>query len=280
MIKKSMYTSPFGNAGWHSNNRDKLIEDVKQFCTHHDYDGFVSALISPHAGYKYCGHICGHAFGATKHQSFEHIIIIGPSHHEYLKNRYCIPSAIEMTTEIGSSSINKSFLSKFKKDKRSTVNNIIFEKEHSIWMMLPFIHYLHPNATISPIIIGNLEKETTINIANIIQPELNETTLLIVSSDFTHYGKAFNYTPFLGHIPNEIFKLDEHALNLIKEKKNTEFWNWFHENETTICGRYAISILLECLTNQKIVSNQYFQSGELSSDWSHSVSYQSVVFGL
>ena len=116
MIKKSMYTSPFGNAGWHSNNRDKLIEDVKQFCTHHDYDGFVSALISPHAGYKYCGHICGHAFGATKHQSFEHIIIIGPSHHEYLKNRYCIPSAIEMTTEIGSSSINKSFLSKFKND--------------------------------------------------------------------------------------------------------------------------------------------------------------------
>ncbi len=274
-----MSYSPFGKAGWYPNEPDELKKMIKNYCNTNDFDGPVSALICPHAGYKYSGKICGHAFGATKYQKIEHVIIIGPSHYINLKETFCIPNFIKMETEIGSSSVNKKFLANFKDDDNCTINNAIFDKEHSIWMMLPFIQYLHPNSTISPMIVGQLKKDTISSISEKITSILTKNTLLIISSDFTHYGAVFNYTPFVGFIPNEILKFDEIALNFIKEKNSQGFWDWMHENETTICGRYAISVLLASLTNQTVKSTQYLQSGSLANDWSHSVSYQSVVFG-
>ena len=68
---------------------------------------------------------------------------------------------------------------------------IFYANEHSIWMMMPFIHHYHPNATISPFIIGNLTREPLREFANDFAHHMSDTTLIVISSDFTHYGDSF-----------------------------------------------------------------------------------------
>ena len=118
------------------------------------------------------------------------------------------------------------------------------------------------------------------SIENIISlMRINKNTLLIVSSDFTHYGTSFDYTPFTNDIPNNIQKVDDTAFEFIQNKDANGFWQWFHDTPTTICGRYAIAIMLACLRNEMLLSTHYAQSGEITQDWGHSVSYRSAAFG-
>lgn len=269
---------PFGKAGWYPSDEKILRKRLSSYLLNTFQESQVSAIIAPHAGYSYCGSILGHAFGATQNQKINHIIIIGPSHYEYLNNEFHVPKHTVMSTEIGESKINQSFINQIKRIKNSKKKETLFKKEHSIWMMLPFIQTLHPDAEISPMIIGDITFEMVQELSDQIKANQDENTLLVISSDFTHYGTAFNYTPFIGHIPNEIKKFDQLAFEFIKTKNSKGFWHWFHENETTICGRYAISILLETLNHEKLITSQYLQSGELNENWAHSVSYQSAVF--
>ena len=272
--------SPFGNSGWYPNDKDQLNETILTLLnnTPRNTSKHVNAIICPHAGYTYCGHICASAFKPTKSQSYDHIIIIGPSHYFNLDHHYAIPNSTQFSTELGSVNTSTSFLNTLDSTYRIQ-NDEVFQNEHSIWMILPFVQTLHPKAKISPIIVGKLNKQSTKTLSNHIKNHQNEKTLIVISSDFTHYGTSFNYTPFTDDIPNNITKVDKAAYEFIKNKDANGFWEWFHQKTTTICGRYAITVLLQCLDSESVISNNYSQSGEISNDWSHSVSYQSVVFG-
>ena len=199
-------TSPFGQAGWYPSEGTKLRDSLSDYVNTNlnQQDGNVTAIVCPHAGYTFCGSICGASFSATANQAYEHIIIIGPSHHVQLSQQIAIPEAIKMQTEIGSSLINHRLLSMLSEND-CIQSDDIFKKEHSIWMMLPFIHYLHPSAKISPIIVGNLCLSQVKQIAKKIRSLQNKRTLIVISSDFTHYGAAFNYTPFYDDISKLVY---------------------------------------------------------------------------
>ena len=273
--------SPFGKANWYPHHKEDLIQNLDKYL--HKCPTFkkksINAIICPHAGYKYCGDVFGKSFGSTKGKSYDNIIILGPSHHKHLNQLFLVPTIDSFETELGISKVNKAFIDKFKNTSGQRVNNDLFIQEHSIWMMLPFIQHLHPNATISPMIIGDLSREQSKEVATIIKEEWSNT-LLVISSDFTHFGHSFNYVPFTMNIPTEIANVDKKALYYIATNDSDGFWNWHHSYKTTICGRYSISVLLDFMNdNHHVMNSEYFQSGHLMNDWSHSVSYQSVVIG-
>ena len=63
-------------------------------------------------------------------------------------------------------------------------------------MQLPWIFKTLGKVKVVPMAIGNIDDETVAEIAKAIKKELHLDDVVIVSSDFTHYGPRFDYQPF------------------------------------------------------------------------------------
>ena len=103
-----------------------------------------------------------------------------------------------------------------------TMPKAIEEQEHSIEMQYPFIAKALPNVKVVPIMVGHLNKTQSPNAyAKLIAPLLVDDTVLVVSSDFCHWGEDFDYTPTKKGVPISTFikQLDHEAMHLIEEGK-------------------------------------------------------------
>jgi AmmeMemoRadiSam system protein B len=71
------------------------------------------------------------------------------------------------------------------------------EEEHSLEMQYPFIKKLLPECMVVPIMVGQLgSPEAAKEYADVIAPLLaQDDTIVVVSSDFCHWGEDFDYTP-------------------------------------------------------------------------------------
>jgi len=105
----------------------------------------------------------------------------------------------------------------------------------------------------------------------------------IASSDFTHYGFAYNYVPEGSwDNPLEFVKeLDGRIINLILELNPKKFYDSVLENGYTVCGHITITLLLLILKRLgakkgKLIS--YDTSFSTSKDLSAIVGYASIVF--
>ena len=84
--------------------------------------------------------------------------------------------------------------------------------------------------------------------------------------------------PFTDNIPDNIHALDHTAIDFITRHDADGFWDWYHTTPTTICGRYAISVLLDLMDTTHVIDTCYTRSGDISNDWDHSVSYAGIAF--
>ena len=104
-------------------------------------------------------------------------------------------------------------------------------------------------------------------------------TVVVVSSDFTHYGTGFDYVPFRVDIPEKIRALDMRPVERIVGLDRGGFDAYVTETGATICGRAVIDVLLGVLptrTTGRLLA--YDTSGRMTGDWRHSVSYAAIGF--
>jgi AmmeMemoRadiSam system protein A len=108
---------------------------------------------------------------------------------------------------------------------------------------------------------------------------LDENTLVVASTDFTHYGPNYNYMPFSDDLPRNIEKLDMAAYEPIRAKDSAAFRRFCEETGATICGREAVSVLLAMLPPQAETHLlKYDTSGRIVGDYANSVSYLAIAF--
>jgi hypothetical protein len=69
--------------------------------------------------------------------------------------------------------------------------------EHSIEVQVPFIQYLFPGAKILPIIVPPREQAVALgtSVGNVINKEEHKKIVCIGSTDLTHYGPRYSFTP-------------------------------------------------------------------------------------
>ena len=131
-------------------------------------DSTSRLIIVPHAGYEFSGKI---AFNTYQYldKSVKNVIVVAPA---IYKNVFGLVScdAKNFKTPLGSIEIN-SF--------DTQINNAIFVTEPSISVQLPFIKYLLPNASVTPVLYGC---ENFQNITNIINQNINKSAIVIVSN--------------------------------------------------------------------------------------------------
>ena len=239
-----------------------------------------SAIIVPHAGYRYSGQIAASAFHHCKGHHFDRIFIIGPSHHYPLSNMASLLDADAYVTPIGTTEIDRIIVKEMLQHPLCTSIEEIHSEEHSIQIELPFLQYVAPESPVVPIVLGACDHFHIVKMARLIKPFLTDQSLLVISSDFTHYGKQFGYTPFEEQIAANIKALDIKACRHIASADTKSFGDFIDETSTTICGRDAIRLLMHCFDGDSHNGTliDYARSGDMTADYSHSVSYASLIF--
>lgn len=251
------------------------------------------AVISPHAGYSYCGASAAHAYKQIEHENIKRIFILGPSHHVYLPG--CALSSLQKyETPLYSLKIDQGIYAELKQtNKFTSMTKSVDEDEHSIEMQLPYIAKImekrKDSFTIVPVLVGGLDKEAEKMYGKIFSSYLGDPqNLFVISSDFCHWGRRFKYTYFdetHGEIYKSIEHLDRMGMKCIEDLDATKFHQYLRRYANTICGRHPIGVLLNAVEALQKQSDSNFtfkfldyrQSSKCRHERDSSVSYAAGI---
>jgi len=144
----------------------------------------LKALILPHAGYIYSGLTAAHASIVLKDQKFNKVIIMGPDHRAGFQN-CAISDVTAYATPFGKVLLDPAGISlcqKYKKLFRPVRKSD--ELEHSIEVQIPFLQHYLCDFQIVPIVTGSGDIN---EYADAIDTILDPQTLIVISSDLSHY---------------------------------------------------------------------------------------------
>jgi AmmeMemoRadiSam system protein B len=169
---------------FYPNEPEQLKEMIEKFlgrAKETKLPGSLHALIVPHAGYIYSGPTAAFAYKLLEKENFPKIILIGPSHYA----TFFGAAQSGMTgwqTPLG---IATCASLKLNPDLFSTLPQV-HEPEHSLEVQVPFLQVvMKKDFTIYPILIGEANHE---RIADSLIGQVDEKTLIIVSSDLSHFN--------------------------------------------------------------------------------------------
>lgn len=244
-----------------------------------DFKSPVIALVQPHAGYAYSGKVAAFGVAQIAGQDVSRVVVMGPSHRVFMKDKVCVPESSAMSTPLGETPIDTAFVERLRKLPFVKSSDQIHLGEHSVQIQLPLLQCALKDFKIVPIVVGQLDNAALKEFADALKDLLDDGTVLIASSDFTHYGDSFGYTPFRTDLKANIEKLDMGAYEAIRTLDASAFIDYVEKTQDTICGEYPIAVLLKTLPKDAEPSLlRYDTSGAQTGDFSHSVSYLSIAF--
>jgi AmmeMemoRadiSam system protein B len=230
------------------------------------------ALIAPHAGLLYSGAVAAAAFASLVGRRFARVVLLGPSHYAPFRGAV-VPDAAVWRMPLGDVPLEADVTL----PRRTTP----FLREHCLEAELPFLQRSLPEPFVAvPILVGpHSDARDLEEVARAVEPLLTPGTLLVVSSDFTHYGDAFGFAPFGDEVPSRIQALDRGALACIESGDAAAFEDYVARTGATICGRDAIGVLLRLPAVRRSPARRtlaYDTSGSMTGSFEHSVSYAAV----
>ncbi|PJA97615.1 MAG: AmmeMemoRadiSam system protein B [Ignavibacteriales bacterium CG_4_9_14_3_um_filter_30_11] len=254
-------------------NPQKLESDINRYLNY-SIPSFIPSkifgLISPHAGYIYSGSSAAYGFNTIKNKKFNTIIIISPSHREYFPG-VSIYNGDAYETPLGSIPINQEISDLLVDNKGNIFRGINGHKEeHAIEVQLPFLQCVLEDFSIVPIVMGDQSKIFVDALAERINDIVNDNTLLIASSDLSHY-----------YASAEAEEKDSKTEKSINEFNIDQLTSDFSQNKCEACGAGPILSLMKSAIlknkNKSLVLNRT-HSGYVSGDYDQVVGYLSAVF--
>jgi len=126
-------------------------------------------------------------FEGIGNQKIDTVILLSPNH--YGVGPYDITTSKGVwTTIFGDLNTDISKVSALETNKAAFVSEGLFDNEHGIYGITPFIKKTFPNAKMVPIVIkGGTSKKECDKLVQALNKIANDHTLILVSSDFSHY---------------------------------------------------------------------------------------------
>jgi len=254
-------------------NPQKLESEIKRYLNNSIPSSFPSkifGLVSPHAGYVYSGSSAAYGFNTIKNKKFNTVIIISPSHKEYFPG-VSIYNGDAYETPLGEIPINQDVSDLLLDHKTNIFRGINGHRdEHAIEVQLPFLQYVLKDFSIVPIVMGDQSKIYIDALANRLREVVNEDTLLIASSDLSHYYSA-----------DEAEEKDSKIEKSINEYNIEQLASDITNNKCEACGAGPILSVMKSVKqknkNKSLVLNRT-HSGYVSGDYDQVVGYLSAVF--
>jgi len=238
----------------------------------------VIGLILPHAGYAYSGPAAAKGLAASGRR-YSRVIVIGPSHRYPAGDWLIVPRARSFKTPLGSIQLDHEVIDRLLGNQIFRNIPDAFRGENSVEIQLPLLQErLGDGFRLVPILAGHCSPQTIDQAAQALAGCVDQDTLVVASSDFTHYGRSYGYVPFTEDLPNKIRELDMGAFAAIEAKDPKAFLGYIERTGATICGYIPVAILLSMVpASTKVELVEYTTSGRITGDWTQSVSYLSIA---
>ena len=242
--------------------------------------GRIVGLVSPHAGYRYSGAVAGHGYALLAGQDVARVIVLAPSHRVPFQG-FALPDATAWRTPLGEMPIDVDALARLAAQPGFAVRQDAFAQEHSLDIQVPFVQAVAPRAVLVPIVVGRIDAEQARRAGELLRGLADARTVIVASSDFTHYGASFGYVPFREDVPEGLKGLADAAVDALVRRDAEGFAAHLDRTGDTICGEAPIRVLLAALPGEAVgVPLKYDNSGRMTGDWRQSVSYVSVAFRI
>jgi AmmeMemoRadiSam system protein B/AmmeMemoRadiSam system protein A len=257
---------------------DKMLDDAKP----PKVAGNVAAIISPHAGYQFSGKAAATGYSLLRGSDIHRVVLLAISHHFPLRGA-SIPDVTHFETPLGLIPLDAGAVARL---RRTQVVDSVAEAEqheHSLEMQLPLLQRVLPSFTLVPILVGEMRDADYVELASALAEIVDRQTLVVASSDFTHRGENYGYEvpPGKGTLQERLAAVDDGSVAQILKPSRRGLLEHASKTGTTICGLHPIALLLELLgrfhgMRGQVVSR--YTSGDVTGDWSSSVTYVDVVF--
>jgi len=240
-----------------------LISGVKQSHINPPPNTSLRALIMPHAGYMYSGVTAAHISLVLEENQFKRVIVLAPDHRVGFTGG-AISNVTAYETPLGRIPLNQD---------ATTLrgNEYLFQAipasdrlEHSVEVVLPFLQYFLKNFELIPIVLGH-DSGLADRVSAALDPLMDQNTLVVASSDLSHY---LSYP--------EAVARDRETINMILDLNAGKL----RTRENAACGRIPILVVINMARRHgwQPMLLHYSNSGDTAGDHSRVVGYAAIAF--
>jgi AmmeMemoRadiSam system protein B len=158
----------------------------------------IVAGIVPHAGWTFSGDLAALVFAAIKqqHEKVNTFIIFGAAH-SYFGTSPAVNDKGVWITPLGEVVIDEELADEILGTGLAVSNPNAHLSEHSIEVQIPFIQDLFAGAKIVPVLVPPSEQAIALGeqVGEIIGRQEDKKVVCIGSTDLTHYGPRYGFTP-------------------------------------------------------------------------------------
>ena len=232
----------------------------------------VFGAICPHAGYMYSGPIAANSYYVISSQKPDLVIVIGPNHWGLGRDVAAMKEGV-WRTPLGDVEVDmESAVEISKIAKIIELDFLSHTRDHSLEVQIPMLQetYLHKFKILPLILIDQSYRAANEIGKAMAEIAKNKKTMIIGSSDFTHYE------------PNDFaHKQDTSLIETILALDIEKFYSILQEKQISACGYGAMaSTMIACKTlgATKGTLLKYATSGDIAGDKSSVVGYASIIF--
>ncbi|MGV6818002.1 MAG: AmmeMemoRadiSam system protein B [Thiotrichales bacterium] len=219
------------------------------------------AIIVPHAGYVYSGQTAADAYIWLKPfaDKIKRVVLLGPAHRVGFSGIAC-PDATHFETPLGMIPLDLESLERARTIEGVGILAEAHRQEHSLEVQLPFLQSLLGQFTLAPFVVGDAPEQLTASLISLLW--CDEETLIVVSSDLSHY---LDYQTASQRNANTV--------------ANIESFHGERIGPYDACGAYPLRGLLRVAGDKhlKIKRVSMCNSGDVTGDKSQVVGYASFV---
>lgn len=258
---------------------DRLLKEAAHPAT----TGRLVAAVVPHAGYVFSGPCAAAAYSAIAGGGYARVIILAPSHYARIPGvSLPSPDLSAYETPLGRVEIDRQACDALREVKGFVSVPGADAREHAVEVQLPLLQKTAVTFKLVPLLCGQLTAAQLDSVAKALAPYVSTGTLLLASSDFTHYGPNYDFVPFRDDVPGHLRGWLSRAAEAVARLDRAGFAGHCQETGDTICGATPIRIMMSALAESKAaVRGQVMAlalSGDLTGDYDNSVSYAAIGF--
>jgi len=253
--------------------KNALRESVETFLSRVERpqrSGRLIALVSPHAGYRFSGQVAAYGYKELTGSVIQKVILIGASHHVAFKGASVYTTG-SFRTPLGEVKINEPLAKKLLDDAADvTFYPGAYEKEHSLEVQLPFLQTVLKDFSIVPILIGTPTKKTYDHLIDTLSEMIDEKTLIMASTDLSHY-----------HDYSSAMAMDGKIISAIERLSAGDTARLLQSGQAELCGVYPVLITMEIARRAGADYGtlfRYANSGDVTNEKERVVGYSSIGF--
>lgn len=256
----------------------RMVDDLLDGAAGREISGRMVALVSPHAGYVYSGHVSAEGYVLLRGRDIERVVVISPSHVESFEGA-SVYDGDAYATPLGLVPVDAEFCERLAESSDLITrsggghdHSRMQRGEHALEVQIPFLQRVLKDFRLVPIVMGQQNYETCRAVGLGLSELIDDPrTIVVASSDLSHF-----------HDYDEAVRLDRKVLGAVERWDYYTLSRNFSTRTWEACGGgpiVATMIFAEREGANQAVLLKYANSGDVpAGDKNRVVGYSAFVF--